>query len=399
MATFEYNALTSSDRLMKGTIEAASRRQASDMLEEMHLTVNEIQKAREKKPKTAVGRSEFLLFNQQLASITKAGIPLEKGLRQLASDVGSRTMRRLITAIADELEAGVSIDEAVQKRQKHFPQLYGHILKAGIQTGRLSEMLTSLNRHLETAQRTRRIIFEAMCYPVIVLAMAAVIITAVFILVIPQLADIFGDMSDGGATLPGLTRVFLAMAEYVVPFWVGVILFICSIVVLLAGLSTYPAGRRFKESFCLKVPILGRLYHASIMARLAEAMAMLVGAGSDMPNCLRLSAGVSGSAKLKFECDILANQIESGAGILEAGHLCRTIPMLFLYSMQLGSQRNELQDNLYSLGRMYAERSRTLQARLQVVLLPLVLIVVGVFIATMVLAMFLPMVNLIQVLM
>ena len=161
MATFEYNALTSAGRLMKGTIEAGSREEASELLKQMQLSVNSIDKAKPKKPRTAIGRNQFMLFNQQLASITKAGIPLEKGLRELSTDVGSKSMRKLIDDIASELEAGVKIEEAFKKRQKRFPPLYGRILKAGVETGRLSEMLTSLNRHLELAGRTRRIIFEA----------------------------------------------------------------------------------------------------------------------------------------------------------------------------------------------------------------------------------------------
>ena len=148
MATFEYNALTSAGRLMKGTIEAGTNQEADELLTQMQLVVNSVEKAAIKKPKTAIGRNEFVLFNQQLASITKACIPLERGLRELAGDISSRSMRRLVNAIADELEAGVSIEKAFEKRQKHFPPLYGRILKAGVETGRLSEMLTSLNRHL-----------------------------------------------------------------------------------------------------------------------------------------------------------------------------------------------------------------------------------------------------------
>lgn len=90
MATFEYNALTSAGRMMTGMIEAGSREQAGQLLKDMQLTVNEITKAKEKRPKTAIGRSEFLLFNQQLASITKTGIPLERGLREISADIGSR---------------------------------------------------------------------------------------------------------------------------------------------------------------------------------------------------------------------------------------------------------------------------------------------------------------------
>jgi len=396
MATFEYNALTSAGRLMKGTIEAGSHEEADELLKQMQLVVNSIDKAKAKKPKTAIGRNEFLLFNQQLASITKAGIPLERGLRELAGDVTSKSMRKLINAIAEELEAGVSIEEAFEKRQKHFPPLYGRILKAGVETGRLSEMLTSMNRHLEMAGQTRRIIFEAMCYPAVILFLASIIITGVFIFIIPQFRDVLEDMS--GPRLPAITEMFLTLADNVVPFWITIGLVIAAIVFFFASLSTYSRGRRLKESLLLKTPVIGRVYRSSILCRMAEAMAILIAAGSDMPTSLRLSSGSTGSEKLIAESKVLADQIEQGANILEAGQFCRTIPKLFLYSIQLGAQRNELQDNLYSLGQMYSEQAQYGQARLQAVLLPVMLICVGGFLALTVLSMFAPMIQVVTTL-
>ncbi len=394
MATFEYNALTSAGRLMKGTIEASSRDEADELLKQMQLVVNSIEKAKLKKPRTAIGRNEFMLFNQQLASITQAGIPLERGLRELAGDVSSQSMRRLINAIADELEAGVSIEKAFEKRQKRFPPLYGRILKAGVETGRLSEMLTSLNRHLQMATQTRRIIFEAMCYPAVILTLAAIITTGVFVFVIPQFGSILTEMTNE-TSLPAITKLFISMAANVAPFWIAVGILVAAILGAFAILSASPAGRRFNESLLLKVPVIGRVYHSSVLSRMAEAMAIMVAAGSDMPASLRLSSGTTGSHNLILESEAVAGQIEQGTNILEAGQLCRMIPRLFLYSIQLGTQRNELQDNLYSLGEMYAEQARCGQARLQAVLLPVMLIGVGCFLAMTILSMFLPMIQVI----
>jgi type IV pilus assembly protein PilC len=394
MATFEYNALTSAGRLMKGTIEAGTNQEANELLKQMQLVVNSVEEAKVKKLKTAIGRNEFLLFNQQLASITKAGIPLERGLRELAGDIQSRSMRKLVNAVADELEAGVSIEQAFEKRQKHFPPLYGRILKAGVETGRLSEMLTSQNRHLEMATQTRRIIFEALTYPAVILVLASIILTGVFMFIIPQFAVVLSEITEG-SQLPGITRLFLSMAHNVVPFWITVGFVIAAIVALYAILSASAAGRRFKESLLLKIPVIGRVYHSSILSRMAEGMAIMVAAGSDMPVSLRLSSGATGSEKLMIENEALAGQIEQGTNILEAGQFCRMIPRLFLYSIQLGTQRNELQDNLYSLGQMYAEQARCGQARLQAVLLPVMLIGVGGFIAMTIMAMFLPMIQIV----
>lgn len=391
MATFKYNALTAGGRLMTGTIEAASSQEADKTLREMGLTVNSVEKGEPVRPRTAIGRNEFLLFNQQLASITKAGIPLERGLRELAQDIASPSMRKLVEEIAADLEAGMGVEEAFQKRQGAFPPLYGRILKAGVETGRLTEMLTSLNRHLELAGHTRRIIFEAVSYPAVIFVLGAIIITLVFTYIVPQFAPVFQEMIGG--KLNPITQGVLDLAQNVVPFWIGVGLLVAGVVALFMALSSSPGGRRIKEGLLLRIPVIGRLYHNSVLSRMAEAMAVLVGAGCDMPECLRLGAVATGSERLLLDSEHLAAQIERGANLMEAGHEAGMLPRLFLYSVQLGAQRNELPDNLHSLADMYADQARVGQSRLQVVLLPIMLIVVGGFLAMAILAMFLPMIQ------
>jgi type II secretory pathway component PulF len=340
-----------------------------------------------------VGRNEFLLFNQQLASIARAGVPLERGLRELAQDISSKGMRQLIGDIAADLEKGVPIEEAFQKRERYFPPLYGRILKAGVETGRLSEMLTSLNRHLELAGHTRRIVLEAISYPLVVMALGAIIITGVFAFVIPQFKPILAEMVGG--RLNPITTAMFSFSENIIPFWAVVGILIATVVVVLMSLSSTPGGRRAREMLFMQLPIVGRLYHATILSRMAEAMAVLVGAGCDIPEALRLGAVSSGSGKLVQSSEAVSQRIEQGANILEAGHGAGMLPRLFLYSVQLGAQRNELQDNLYSLGQMYADQARVGQSRLQTILLPMMIIAIGAVIFMAVLAMFLPMIQVI----
>jgi len=393
MPTFEYNALTTAGRLMKGTLEAPSRDEAAETLRRMNLSVNMVQKAKPPRPKTSLARNEFILFNQQLASITKLGIPLERGLRALAADVRSGSMRKLIAGIAEDLEHGTDIDKAFEKRHKAFPPLYGRILKAGVTTGRLSEMLTSLNHHLEMAGATRRIVFEATCYPAVILVLAMIILTGVFALVIPPFTEIFDDFDT---ELPGLTRLFLAMGGRLMSFWIGVGVLVGVVVLIYLLLGRFGKGRLWKESLLMQVPVLGRLYHCSTMSRFADAMALLVSAGTDMPTSLRLSADVVGSEKINIDAELIAGQLEQGLTVAEVSQFCTFMPRLFFYSVQLGEQRNELQDNLYSLADMYANEARAGQARLQALLLPITLVIVGGLISIALLSMFLPLAKLIS---
>ncbi len=210
MGMFDYTALTAEGKLMMGRLEAAGSDEAADRLSGMGLTVQSLQKSAARAP-ARIGRDEFLMFNQQLASITRSGLPLERGLRELAAEVESGPMKRLLEEVAAELEAGASIDQVFEKRSSSVPPLYSQILRAGIASGRLSEMLTSLNRHLEISGQTRRIVLEAMTYPVMVLVLVVGLVTFLFQVLVPRFGPIFEAM---GAPLPDLTQAVLFMAQH-----------------------------------------------------------------------------------------------------------------------------------------------------------------------------------------
>ena len=274
-----------------------------------------------------------------------------------------------------------------------FPGIY-HLSASPTPEELITQMLVHMADRLppnaqQLAQTQGLSLFEA-------LTLASIVITAVFMLIIPQFKSVLDEMV--GSRLNTITTAFFTITANIIPFWIGVGVLVAAILIGLAFLSTSADGRRFKESLFMKIPVIGRIYHSSILGRMAEAMAMMVAAGCDMPASLRLSSGATGSEKLILESEAIAGQIEQGANILEAGQFCRTIPRLFLYSIQLGTQRNELQDNLHSLGQMYAEQARCGQSRLQVVLLPIMIVLVGSVIATAVLAMFLPMIQVINAL-
>lgn len=399
MSLFSYQSLTESGRLMTGTIEAGNPEQARQMLGDMKLQVTELEKVREIPVPSTVGKNDFLLFNQQLAALTKAGIPLERGLRELANDVGSGKMKRLILEIAGELEQGISLVDAMEKRRNYFPPLYSNILKAGIETGRLSEMLTNLNRHIEIEQRTRRIVIESLSYPLFVLALAAAILTFLFAAIIPNFEVVMGDLSDGGVNLPALTYYVFVFSHHIWHFWMVVGCIIFGLGFLWSLLKLSPAGNRFLERLLLCIPLLGSAWRHGLMARLAQAMSVLVDSGCPMPLTVRLAGQSSGSLLINQDCDMLAGQLDQGVGILEGGMHCRVLPRLFLYSVQLGAQRNRLQENLNGLGQMYTQKTCILQGRVQTLLLPMMIISVGTMIGMTVLAMFLPLVKIMEVLM
>ncbi|MEN8128238.1 MAG: type II secretion system F family protein [Planctomycetota bacterium] len=399
MALFEYRSVTAAGRLMTGTIEATDIEQAKASLGDLNLQVTELEKTKESAVPSSIGRNEFILFNEQLASLTKAGIPLEQGLRELAHDADSSKMRSLINDVANDLEQGTPIDKAVEKHQKNFPPLYGMILKSGVETGRLSEMLTNLNRHLQVEVRTKRIIIESLTYPAVVLILTALIITFLFVTVIPTFSEVLYDISGGRAGLPALTYFILSISRHVWDFWLVFGIVVAVVAFLWKSLSFTIMGRRTRERFFRSLPLVGRVFKNGLLARFSECMSVLVNAGCTLDDAVELSGQSSSSELLKQDCGTLAAQLKQGSNFLEAGMGCKTIPRLFLYSVQLGAQRNELKENLNSLGRMYAAKTFSLQSQMQALLMPLLIILLGGTVGTIIMAMFLPMVKMIQVLM
>jgi general secretion pathway protein F len=206
-------------------------------------------------------------------------------------------------------------------------------------------------------------------------------------------------MSDGRAGLPALTRFVLNMTHHVGTFWIAVAVLIGVTIFVWTSLSASAGGRRLKEGFVMGLPFVGRVYKNGLLSRYAECLSVLVNAGCTLDSAVDLSGQSAGSERLKTDSLTIAAQLQQGSNFLEAGLQCKTIPRLFLYAVQLGAQRNELKDNLNSVARMYANKTFSLQTQLQAMLMPTMIILIGGFVTMIVLAMFLPMVKMIQVLM
>ena len=393
MAVFKYHALTDSGRLMKGTLEAASKEQADQALQEMNLKVEMLEKDTQVNTERIVNRSELLLFNQQLASMTQAGIPLDKGIREIAGDVASGSTRKLLEGIADDLEKGVAVDQAFEKRKSLFPVLYGQIVKAGIKSGRLNEMLVSLNKHLITSIQMRQTLIEALTYPAIVFIVALTVITGVLKGVVPSFKGVISDM---GSDIPPMTQWILTWPRYVDYAWLGLILITVAIV------FTHYYARYSKplksnlEGLYGCLPVIGRMYRCSGLSKLADSLALLINSGSDIPDAIELAAATTGRQGIITDCNTIAQRIRSGENFVEASEGCNTLPGIFMYSAQLGIQRNELSDNLYNLSEMYQEQTRIFRGRIQAILTPIMIVFLGFVISLIVIGLFMPLVRMIE---
>lgn len=395
MAWFEYTGLTPGGTAIAGRIDAADSLQAREDLARMQVDVREIQRAeRPTRSPAILSQDDLIFFNGQLASLAQAGIALDEGLAQLARDIRSRRFRGWLEGLVQDLRAGMSIDQAIARREAGLPVLYSSIIRAGVESGDLPAVLLNLNQHLQLAGNTRRLLWEAASYPLIVLLLAMTVLSVVFTLLIPQFGELF---SDFGVGLPALTVFTLAAGRcFARGGWA--VMWLTPVVLALAweSLRYLPHGVNVRERILLELPVIGKIHTAALVARFLRAIATAVATGIPLPQAIRLSAAATGNRLMQRDAERLASEIERGESIFVAGQSTRIIPPLFGFCVQVALGREALPDALNQLARSYENRAVNTQSLLRTLLFPILILFIGGIVGFVIVAMFLPLIALIN---
>ncbi len=393
MKQFDYTAQCENMAAISGTIEAGDADDAMKQLLLMRLTNIDLDEVKPRPLRRTISREDFIFFNEQLASLAKTGICLDAGLRQLAKDIHSRRLRRVIEEIAADVETGVPLDKALDKHTERLPRLYARVVKAGLESGQLSATLLNLSQHLRLVSETRRLIIDALAYPCIVLCLAVALMGAVMGLLVPEFEQIFLDFD---AQLPGMTMAMINLSHAMpgLLLTVGVVVGAVVLAYLLTRAS--PAGRALREQLLFAVPLLGRIVQNSIRSSFLRAMAFLVNAGIPLPEALRLSADATASPAAVRDAERLAGEVEGGRSVFQACQTTSLVPPMLGYVLEVGSDRDDLKHGLVELSKTFESRAVHGQSLLRGWLAPLAVIVLGGMIAVFILALFLPFVQLIE---
>lgn len=393
MNHFEYTAQCKGGAAISGTLEAEDGAAATELLSSMGLCSIELCKAERPPLRRPLGSDDFIFFNEQLASLADAGMCLDEGLRQLGKDTHSRRLRRVLEAVADDIRHGQPLHQAIEQHAPQMPALYARVVRAGIETGRLSATLLNLSHHLRLIAETRRLLAEALTYPAIVLFLAFGVYCAVLLFIVPQFVDVFADF---GVRLPVLTLAIISLSRALPQLLLLCGSLILAVVMLLFVLRFSANGRALRERMAMLFPILGSMIRHSLGARFLRALAFAVDSGMPLPEALRLSAGATGSPGLMREIDDVASVVERGGRLDEACRGARLVPALFGYFATVNSDLPTLRDGLIQLSKAYESRAVHIQSLLRGWVAPLAVLGVGLVIGVLIVALFMPLVQLIQ---
>ncbi|MCI0745225.1 MAG: type II secretion system F family protein [Verrucomicrobia subdivision 3 bacterium] len=425
MPKFSYVAMDSRGKETKGTLEVGNQNEAIGRLKEMGFfptKVVEVDKAKEKaeaKTKTAKGgpgggkkgalnvnlsikipglsgrvKGKILTaFTRQLATLVDAGLPLLRGLRVLEKQEKNQTLKGIIGELAMSIEGGSTFSEGLAQHPKVFNRLFVNMVKAGELGGVLEVVLARLADFMEKAQKIKGKVISAMFYPVAVMTVAVVILAVLMIWVVPKFKDIFKDMLPG-KPLPGFTRFVLGISDAIANNFI--VTAICSVVVIAAFVAFVKTrfGRRLFDKFKLNMPILGTVISKVAISRFTRTLGTLVSSGVPILQALTIVKETSGNVIVGSAVAAVHESVKEGETITAPLEASNVFPPMVISMVDVGEQTGALPEMLMKIADNYDEEVDNAVAAMTSLLEPVMIVFLAVIVGSIVIALFLPLIAL-----
>lgn len=398
MAIYNYQAKDEAGALKKGTVEAISPGQASEILHQHGLMVISLAETAGKFALeeyipflNRVNRKELVLFSRQLSTLMNAKVPIVQALDILKSQVTSRTLKNVLMQVKEEVEGGKSFSEAVASYPKIFSDLYVNLVKAGELSGTIDQSLNYLADQQEKDYDLTSKVRGAMTYPIFIVSAIMIVGTLMFVFVLPQMISV---LQEAGADLPLSTRTLIFLTEFLQRFWLYLIIFIIGSI---AGFRYYiktPGGRAVWDSTKLKIPIVGKLLQKIYMDRFARNLSTLIAGGIPIVQALHSVADIVGNTVYKSIILQAADDVETGKSIAAVFAQTDRVPAIVTQMIKVGEQTGSLDEILGKLAKFYDKEVDNTLATLTTLLEPFIMIVLGFAVAVMVAGILLPIYNL-----
>ena len=397
MPVFAYKAKSNDGSLTESTVEAEDQRAAVERLRGQNKVVLEIAETGPNplqsvlsffKRRGRVTARDLVLFSRQLSTLVSAGVPIVQSLSILESQAENPAFKEVLLLVRSDIESGLSISDALRKHPAAFPELYTSMIRAGELGGILDTILERLSAYLESNEALKAKVKSAMMYPIIVLSICFAITIFLLTFVIPRFAVIFQSF---GAELPFLTQALLDLSSFVKSYF----LIIAMIpVALWYGFKRFYAtvlGQKIIDDRLLRLPLFGIILKKVAVARFTRTLGTLVKSGVPILQALETVASTAGNV-------IIANAVlEARESIREGGHLSEPLrksgifPNMVTAMISVGEETGSLDTMLSKIADFYDQEVDTAVKGLTSLIEPIVIVVMGGIVGTIVAAMFLPM--------
>lgn len=397
MPQFVYKARSGGGNVTQAMIEAPDQKTALERLRSQKLIVLEInedvpglmhalQKYNPFKP--GVNAKDIVLFSRQLSTLVSAGVALVNGLNILVEQIESKVFKNVVVKVKEDIEAGLSIADAMKKHPEAFSDLYVAMIKAGEVGGILDTILERLSTYLESAEALKSKVKGALVYPAVVLTIAGAVTVFLMVGVIPTFKDIF---SDFGAELPLPTRIVISISDGIQHYWY--------IVFGIPAVGFYffkkwintDNGSKIFDKYVLKAPVFGPLLRKVAVAKFTRTLGTLVKSGVPILQALETVARTAGNRLIEDAIMNARESIREGERISDPLKKSGVFPPMVVQMIAVGEETGNLDTMLAKIADFYDQEVDVAVKGLTSMIEPIVIVVMGIVIGGIVVAMFIPM--------
>ncbi len=392
MPMFEYTARNaSSGQIQKGQLEVQSKDEVSAYLRKNRLILVSVREA----PKqiqlslggTRIKTRDIVIFTRQFATMINSGLPLVQSLNILAQQTENKALREVTKAVVYDVESGNTLADSFSKHPKAFTGLYVNMVAAGEAGGILDTILLRLATFLEKNDALVRKVKGAMVYPGVIFSVAGIAISVLLIFVIPTFESMF---ASANMELPLPTRVVIGLSQLLLGYWWAMLLALGAAVFAVRSYYATDPGRKQIDGMLLRAPVLGDLLRKSAVSRFTRTLGTLVSSGVSILEGLEITAKTAGNRVVHDAVMASRHSIAGGETIAAPLERSAVFPPMVISMIAVGEQTGGLDEMLSKIADFYDEEVDVAVSALLSLMEPVMIVVLGVIVGGMVIAMYLP---------
>ena len=404
MPIFEYKAINSDNRVKKGIIDADTPRDARLKLKKDALFVTDIKESRSKK-KAAVSikgvtgvdapnkarLEQVAAVTRQMASLLQAGIPLAETLRMIIEQAPDKKIESVFRDIREKVTQGMPLGDAVLQHPAYFTELYANMVRAGESSGALDKVLVRLAQFLQAQTRLKNKVGAAMIYPLIMMIVGVIVVAILMTAVVPKVTQL---IRGRGQELPLPTQILVACSDFLVNYWLLVMVGALCVVIAFQMFVNSERGRLAFDTFKLKLPVFGDLARKQAMARFSITLATLLRSGVPALQAISITKNVLDNVVLQNALQTVHDRVVEGTDISTPMKMSGAFPPTISYMVGVGEQAGNLEEMLERISLTYDEEVDLATSKLTSVLEPLIIVLLAGVVAGIVIAIVLPLLQL-----
>ena len=421
MPKFHYIALDQNGQETTGELDASSESEAVNLLRQSQLYPTQVAQegrgdtAIKKRAKAPAARGKgqgkaavkvganakvksktLMIFTRQLATLIDSGLPLLRGLTVLGRQEPNPVMKGTITTIADNVQTGSTFSESLTQYPKVFNKLYVNMVKAGELGGVLEIVLNRLAEYQEKAQKLKNKIVAAMVYPIIVMFIAMAIMIFLMLVIVPRFEKIFEDMLGDKNKLPELTKIVIGVSR-----WTGdnILILIAAVVTLIVVWKIFSAtagGRRSIDKMKLSLPLFGDVQRKTAISRFTRTLGTLVTSGVPILQALNITRETAGNSIISDAINKVHDAVKEGESMVAPLEASNVFPPMVISMVDVGEETGQLPEMLLKIADVYEDEVDNSVSALTSMLEPLMIVVLALVVGVIVMALFLPLIEVIK---